>query len=62
MPHGLRKNAVMAMLEAGCKISEAASITGQTFAMVEHYAARLNKRKMAESAVRKFEIWRGNSA
>lgn len=59
VPHGLRKNAVNALLEAECSVAEVASITGQTYAMVEHYAKRINQRRMAESAVLKFENKRG---
>jgi integrase len=55
VPHGLRKNAVNALLEAGCTIAEVASITGQTFAMVEHYAARVDTRKLGKAAMLKFE-------
>ncbi len=59
VPHGLRKNAVNALLEAGCTIAEVASITGQTYQVVEHYAARVNNRKLGQAAMLKFEIGRG---
>lgn len=59
VPHGLRKNAVNALLEAGCSVAEVASITGQTFQIVEHYARRINQKHMAESAVLKLENRRG---
>lgn len=55
VPHGLRKNAVNALLERECTIAEVAAITGQTYAMVEHYAARVNNRKLSRSAILKFE-------
>lgn len=55
VPHGLRKNAVNALLEAGCTVAETAAITGQTYAMVEHYAARINQRSMGEAAILKLE-------
>lgn len=55
VPHGLRKNAVNALLEAGCTIAEVASITGQTFAIVEYYAKRVNQKKLAEAAIYKME-------
>ena len=58
VPHGLRKNAVNSLLEAGCTIAEVASITGQTFAIVEHYAARVNQRKLGKAAVLKMEAHR----
>lgn len=55
VPHGLRKNAVNVLLEAGCPTGEVAAITGQTFAIVEQYAARVNRKKMASAAMLKFE-------
>lgn len=36
--HGLRKSAVVFLLEAGCADAEVAAITGQSREMVEHYA------------------------
>ncbi len=59
VPHGLRKNAVNALLEAGCTIAEVASITGQTYAVVEHYAARVNNKMLGKAAMLKFETRRG---
>lgn len=53
--HGLRKNAVIALLEAGCTTWEVASITGQTPEMVEYYARRVNRKKLAVSAIAKWE-------
>jgi hypothetical protein len=55
VPHGLRKNAVRALLEAGCTVNEVSSITGQTAQMVEHYAREVNQLKLAEEAIRKWE-------
>lgn len=55
VPHGLRKNAVNALLEAECSVAETASITGQTLQMVEHYAKRRNQKKLASAAVLKWE-------
>lgn len=55
VPHGLRKNAVNALLEEGCTIAEVAAVTGQTHGMVEHYAARVDKRRLGASAILKFE-------
>lgn len=57
--HGLRKNAVNAFLEAGCSVPQVASITGQTYAIVEHYAKRVNQKNMAKAAVVKLENRRG---
>ena len=55
VPHGLRKNAVNTMLELGCSIAEVSAITGQTFAMVQHYAARINTHRTGDAAMLKFE-------
>jgi len=55
VPHGLRKNAVNALLEAGCTIAEVAAITGQTYQIVEHYAAKVDNRKLGQAAMLKFE-------
>lgn len=57
VPHGLRKNAVEALLECGCTIAETASITGQTMQVIEHYAKGINNRKMAKKAMGK---WNAN--
>jgi integrase len=54
VPHGLRKNAVNALLEAGCSTGEVSSITGQTMHIVEQYAAKRNNRKMAKKAMGKW--------
>lgn len=58
VPHGLRKNAVSAFLAAGCTVAEAASITGQSYQIVEYYAKRINQRGMAKAAVLKLETKR----
>lgn len=44
-PHGLRKNAVCALLEAGCSEAETAAITGQSLRMVMHYAQKVNQKR-----------------
>lgn len=59
VPHGLRKNAVIAFLEAECSVPETAAITGQTYGIVEYYARRINQMHMADSAVLKLENKRG---
>lgn len=59
VPHGLRKNAVNALLELGCSVAETASISGQTLQLVEHYAKQRNQTKLAKSAVLK---WEGNAS
>lgn len=55
LPHGLRKNAVMALLRAGCSVAETAAITGQTYTLVEYYARQIDQERMAESAILKWE-------
>jgi integrase len=55
VPHGLRKNAVNALLEAGCTVGETSAISGQSLGMVERYAKRRNNRKLGSAAVLKWE-------
>ncbi len=52
--HGLRKSAVVFLLEAGCTDAEDSAITGQSRAMVEHYARQVNQKKLAAAAVLKW--------
>ncbi len=53
--HGLRKSAVVFLLEAGCTDAEVAAITGQSRQMVEHYAKQVNQKKLAATAISKWE-------
>ena len=53
--HGLRKSSVVFLLEAGCSTAEVRSVTGQSLQMVELYALDVNKRKLAASAILKWE-------
>jgi Phage integrase family len=53
--HGLRKSAVIFLLEAGCSDAEVAAITGQSRTMVEHYGRQVSQRKLAASAILKWE-------
>jgi integrase len=53
--HGLRKSAVVFLLEAGCTTAEVSAITGQTMEMVEHYAKQVNQQKLARTAILKWE-------
>ena len=39
------------LLEAGCSIAQVAAITGQTYKIVEHYAANVNTRKLGSAAI-----------
>ena len=52
--HGLRKNATINLLEAGCTNSQVKAITGHsTDQMVNHYAKKVNQRRQAREATNK---------
>jgi integrase len=54
--HGLRKNAAVALADAGCDTMEIAAITGhRTLGMVAHYAKRRDQKRHARSAMDKLE-------
>ena len=53
--HGLRKSAVVTLLEVGCTDAEVSAITGQSRSMVEHYSRQVNQRKLAATAIHKWE-------
>ena len=53
--HGLRKSAVVMLLEAGCTTAEESAITGQSMQMVEHYSKEVNQKRLAASAILKWE-------
>jgi integrase len=55
VPHGLRKNAVNALLEAGCTDYEVQAITGQSLQMIAHYARKVNRKKLGKAAILKLE-------
>ena len=55
VPHGLRKNAVIALLEYGCSVAETASISGQSLQMVEHYSKERNQARLADAAILRWE-------
>jgi integrase len=54
VPHGLRKNAVNALLEAGCSAAETAAISGQSLGMVEMYAKARAQGSLASAAILKW--------
>lgn len=55
-PHGLRRAACRALAEAGCTVWEIMSITGhQSSKEVEGYVADVDKKKLAKSAMAKWE-------
>jgi hypothetical protein len=51
--HGLRKNAVNNLLEAGCSEKQAGAVTGLGPQMIEHYSRRADQKRLAEQAIRK---------
>lgn len=55
VPHGLRKNAVNALLKAQCSTAEISAITGQSLQMIEHYAKEREQEELGRSAILKFE-------
>lgn len=54
VPHGLRKNAVNALLEAGCTPYEVGAVTGQSPQTIEHYAKRRDRTVLSEGAILKW--------
>jgi integrase len=58
VPHGLRKNAVDALLEAGCTAAEVGGITDQSLQMVEHYSKGSNRLRLGRAAVVKLDAHR----
>lgn len=58
VPHGLRKNAVISLLEAGCTAAEVSGITDQSLQMIEHYAKRVSKLTLGRAAVVKLDAAR----
>lgn len=58
VPHGLRKNAVNSLFEAGCTAAEVSGITDQSLAMLEHYAKGRNKLALGQAAIIKFDAAR----
>lgn len=55
VPHGLRKNAVIALLEAGCSHAQVQSVTGQSLQMVEHYAKQVSQSRLGTAAILQWE-------
>lgn len=58
VPHGLRKNAVNALFEAGCTAAEVAGITDQSIGMLEHYSKGVNRLTLGRAAVVKLDAAR----
>ncbi|MGI9452703.1 MAG: tyrosine-type recombinase/integrase [Geminicoccaceae bacterium] len=57
--HGLRRSAIIRLLEAGCSVEEVRSITDQSKRMVEYYAAGKHRREVAAGAMIKLGEHRG---
>lgn len=55
VPHGLRKSAVNAILEVGSTAAETGAISGQSLQLVEHYAKRRDRGKLAGAAIVKWQ-------
>ena len=52
--HGLRKNATVMLVEAGCEDREVAAITGhETTEMISHYSKKRDRRRLAKQAMEK---------
>ena len=45
----------ISLLEAGCSVPEVAAITGQSYQMVQHYAAGISQRRLGKAAILKLE-------
>jgi integrase len=55
--HGLRKNAAIALAEAGCTPAQIAAITGhRSWKMIQHYIAAADQRRLATQAIRRLEV------
>jgi integrase len=55
--HGLRKNAAIALIEAGCEVPLVMAILGhKTWKMAMHYAQRREQKKLAQQAIEKLEV------
>jgi hypothetical protein len=48
------------LLEAGCTDAEVAAITGQSRDMIIHYSMMVNQRRLARSAILKWECANGS--
>lgn len=53
--HGLRKNAVVCLIEAGAEPRQIQAITGQSLAMIEHYGREYSRDHLAHQAIRLWE-------
>ncbi|MCB7127928.1 MAG: tyrosine-type recombinase/integrase [Candidatus Brocadiales bacterium] len=58
--HGLRKNAVIRLIYAGCTVQLVGSITGQSNQMVDYYARQIDQERLAAVAMGKYAEWSKN--
>lgn len=59
--HGLRKNATIELLEAGCTYEEIKAITGrETMAMIELYGKDIEKKRQETAAIAKLNVSKKN--
>lgn len=56
--HGLRKNAVMRLLEAGCEVDDVHAVTGQSREMIAHYGQKYDRERRARAAILKLELYK----
>ncbi len=52
--HGLRKNAVLRLLYAGCTTKQVGFISGQSDKMVDYYARHIEQQKLAKVGMKKY--------
>lgn len=57
--HGLRKNATVNLLEAGCSEAEVSAVTGMSLQMVVRYGKGARQKRLAREAMRKLELYPG---
>jgi len=53
--HGLRKSAVCFLLKSGCTETQMEAMTRQSRDMIRHYAANLNRQRLAKQAITNWE-------
>lgn len=55
VPHGIRKNAVITLLEMGNTIVETAAVSGQSLKVVEYYARQRDEGRLGSAAILRWE-------
>ena len=53
--HGLRKNAIISLIECGLTYQEVHALTGQSLEMIIHYSKKYDRRRLASAAVVKID-------